>query len=86
MADENGDSTSGSGRRVYTTAEVAEMCDLSIETIRRAIRSGDLPAAKFGSPPSYRISAPDLNDWWRSRGGNRLVETDDSGGSGTDDS
>ena len=56
-------------RAAYTTARAAELLSCHPETLRRAIRSGDLPA-QDGRP--YRISAVELKKWWRATGGGEL--------------
>jgi len=55
----------------YTVAEVAEIVDRDPATVRRWIRNGYLDAVRIGR--EYRISAADLNAWWRERGGGKLV-------------
>lgn len=60
------------GKRAFSTSEVAEMLDVHVETVRRWIRNDELPAAKFGR--NWKVSAPDLNEFWRERGGGKLVE------------
>lgn len=57
--------------RTFTVKEVAEMADWDPETVRRWIRSDYIPASRIGR--EYRISAADLNQWYKSRGGRRLV-------------
>ena len=46
---------------MYTTADLAEMLNLSEKTIRNLIESGDLEAHKFGRV--YRISEEQLNNF-----------------------
>jgi excisionase family DNA binding protein len=48
--------------RVLTSAQVAEMLQLSIATIQRAIRSGALNAHRAGRV--YRINEEDMRAWW----------------------
>lgn len=44
-----------------TVQDVAERFDVSIETVRRWIRSGELPVLDLGGPRlGYRISEQDL--------------------------
>ena len=40
------------------------------ETLRRAIKSGELLAAKLGK--SYRISKTELEEFWQAKGGGEL--------------
>jgi len=61
--------------KAYTVKEVAEITGLSIEKIRRALRAGELKAAKFGS--DYRISRHDLNKWYQACGGGSLFNGGD---------
>lgn len=49
-------------RSVFTTEEAASLTGFHVETLRRAIRSGELKAA--GQRP-YRISRTELRRWWR---------------------
>lgn len=49
---------------VYSVTEVAKQLKVSIETVRRLIRSKKLPAAKFGN--KYRISEEDLKKFLES--------------------
>ena len=47
--------------RWLTVAEVAERFRLSLETVRKWIRSGELPALHLGGPKAgYRIKESDL--------------------------
>ena len=61
------------GVRVYTVREVAELLAVSIETVRRAIRSGALrawsPPGEGASPRAQRVSHDDLLAYWRAGGG-----------------
>ena len=58
---------------VYTVRQIAELLAVSIETIRRAIRSGDLrawsPPGEGASPRAQRVSHDDLLAYWRAGGG-----------------
>jgi excisionase family DNA binding protein len=53
------------GLAYFKIGEVAETTRLSESCIRRAIRSGDLPASNVGTPdhPTWRISRKDLVEW-----------------------
>ena len=60
----------------FRIREVAETTRLSESYIRRAIRSGDLPASNVGTPdhPTWRISRKDLVEWMdRKKGGTSKV-------------
>jgi excisionase family DNA binding protein len=43
-----------------TVEQVAERLQVHIETVRRWIRSGDLPSVRLGRRAGYRIKAADL--------------------------
>jgi excisionase family DNA binding protein len=58
----------------YTPAEAAKLCAVHPETVRRWIRSGDLPALSIGR--DWRISKVELARFWRSRGGGELFPGD----------
>lgn len=58
-------------KQAYTVADVAELLDVTTDTVRRWCRDGDLEAAKLGSA-GYRISRPALDEFWRDRGGGTL--------------
>ncbi len=48
------------GDRLYTAAEAAKLVGVNVETVRRAIRSGDLRvAARIGRSPRMRREAID---------------------------
>ena len=47
--------------RLLTCSEAAEHAHVHVETIRRAVRSGALPARRVGQSP--RITAGDLDGW-----------------------
>lgn len=57
-------------RRSFLPKEAAELLSVSVDTIRRAIKSGHLKAARIGS--TYRISQRDLNNYYWSQGGGQL--------------
>ena len=48
-------------RLAVTFAEAAEMCAVSIDTIRRAVRTGDLPATYPTARPVVLVD--DLRTW-----------------------
>jgi len=56
--------------RVMTVEQAAEVIEVHPETIRRAIRSGELNAAKIGR--DYRITRDALSQWFVERGGQPL--------------
>ncbi len=51
--------------RVLTIPEVAEALRVSVPTVRRLIKSGDLPARQVGR--QWRIAESALDDWLRER-------------------
>lgn len=53
--------------QILTVAEAAALLKLHPETIRRAIRTGELPATKFGYR-TVRINRSDLDKWVKSKG------------------
>ena len=59
-------------KTTYTLAEAAEVLSCHKETLRRAIKSESLRAAKIGK--EYRISKADLEDYWAMRGGGALFD------------
>jgi excisionase family DNA binding protein len=52
---------------LLTVEEVAKRLGVHIDTIRRWIRSGELPAINLGGPAGYRITRRDLDTFIRSR-------------------
>lgn len=46
--------------RWYTVAEIVDMLKVHEQTVRRWVRSGELPAAMLGRKAGYRIKASDL--------------------------
>lgn len=59
-----------SGKTTYTLAEAARLLSCHPETLRRAIRKGELRAAKLGR--GFRISRYDLEAFWTASGGGEL--------------
>jgi len=60
-------------REWLTVEEVAETFRVNIETVRRWIRAGDLPALTLGGPRSgYRIKRADLDTFIASRYGSSM--------------
>lgn len=58
------------GKTTFTLAEAAELLSCHRETLRRAIRNGELRAAKLGR--GFRISRFDLESFWTASGGGDL--------------
>jgi excisionase family DNA binding protein len=58
------------GQLTFTLAQAAELLNCHRETLRRAILSGELRAAKLGN--GFRISRCDLEAFWISSGGGEL--------------
>lgn len=56
----------------YGLEEVAAIVGVHVETIRRAIRSGELCAAKLRR--NYRVSRAELARWWAAKGGGEPFE------------
>lgn len=48
--------------KAYSITEAAELKGVSPDTIRRAIRAGELAAKKVGR--GYRASASAIESWW----------------------
>ena len=74
-------------KQVYTVKDVAELLDVTGDTVRRWCRDGELEAAKLGSG-GYRISRHALAAFWRERGGGALfadADADDEGVGGDND-
>ncbi len=59
-----------SGKTTFTLPEAAQLLSCHPETLRRAIRNGDLRAAKLGR--GFRISRFDLEAFWTANGGGEL--------------
>jgi len=65
----------------YTVQEAAALVGYAAETIRRAIRFGDLKAAGGGKGDPYRISGVELERWWRDvKGGGDLFPAEQRAG------
>ena len=52
---------------LYTTREVADRLQVSVETVRDWIASGQLTAIDLGGRTGYRITKPDLEAFMQSR-------------------
>jgi excisionase family DNA binding protein len=50
-----------------TTSEVASKLNIHIETVRRWIRTGELPAVNIGGKGGYRMKKTDLDKFLQSR-------------------
>jgi excisionase family DNA binding protein len=76
-------------RQIYTLHEVAEFLRVHVETVRRAVRAGELRAASpgrgKGKGSDLRVSRIELARWWRARGGGDLF-ADTTGEEGEDGS
>ncbi len=63
-------------RQVYTLHEVAELLKVHVQTVRRAVRAGELKAASpglgKGKGSDLRVSRIELARWWRAKGGGEL--------------
>ncbi len=57
-------------KTTFTLAEAATLLSCHTETLRRAIKSNALRAARIGR--EYRISRTDLQAFWTARGGSDL--------------
>lgn len=47
--------------QIYTTEQAAEVLQINIQTLRKWIREGKLPASKLGS--DYRITGQDVKNF-----------------------
>lgn len=65
-------------RQAFTVNEVAAMTGLHSETVRRAVRSGDLAAMRVSdsAKSALRFSRVALNEWWEAKGGGLLFMSD----------
>ena len=57
-------------KTTFTLAEAAALLSCHVETLRRVIKNGTIPAARLGR--EYRISRTDLQAFWTARGGSEL--------------
>ena len=62
-----------SGKTTFTLAEAAKLLSCHPETLRRAIRKGELQAAKLGR--GFRFSRFDLQAFWTANGGGELFDS-----------
>jgi len=65
------------GKTTFTLAEAANLLSCHRETLRRAIRSGELRAAKLGR--GFRFSRFDLEAFWTASGGGDLFGKEQDG-------
>ncbi len=65
-----------SEQQVFTLHQVAELLGVHVETVRRAVRAGELKAATpglgKGKGSDLRVSRVELARWWRAKGGGDL--------------
>lgn len=59
-------------RLAYPVSEAATLLDVNPETVRRAVRSGALKAIGGPGRLGYRVSAVELERWWKAQGGGEL--------------
>jgi excisionase family DNA binding protein len=59
-------------KTTFTLLEAAALLTCHPETLRRAVKSGNLRAAKIGK--EYRFSKTDLEEFWTAKGGGALFE------------
>ena len=55
----------------FSITEATQILGVSRSTVMRALHSGELKAARFASR-TYRISATELQRYWKDRGGGEL--------------
>lgn len=48
--------------QIYTTAQAAEVLQINIQTLRKWIREGKLPASRLGTQ-EYRITGEDIKSF-----------------------
>jgi excisionase family DNA binding protein len=57
--------TNGTKRELLHVKQAAAELDVHVSTVRRAIRSGELPAVTLGEHGRYRIRRRDLEEFLR---------------------
>jgi excisionase family DNA binding protein len=62
-----GDMTVAEAERLLTVEEIAARLGLSIETVRRYLRNGELKGSMFGRRGGYRVKESDLQDFIQRR-------------------
>ena len=55
----------------FSIIEATKLLGISRSTLMRALKSGELKSAKFANR-TYRISAVELERYWKERGGGEL--------------
>lgn len=58
-------------QQAYSIREAARLLDLHPETLRRAVRRGELTVARIGGR-ILRVSTIELERWWQANGGGQL--------------
>ncbi|TVQ96269.1 MAG: DNA-binding protein [Deltaproteobacteria bacterium] len=58
-------------QQAYSIREAAALLNLHPETLRRAVRRGELTVARIGGR-ILRVSAIELERWWQTNGGGEL--------------
>ncbi|MDR1946346.1 MAG: helix-turn-helix domain-containing protein [Desulfovibrio sp.] len=64
-------------KTTFTLTEAADLLSCHRETLRRAIRDGELKAAKLGVR-DFRISRRELASFWGARGGGELFAAEEA--------
>jgi excisionase family DNA binding protein len=64
-------------KTTFTLTEAADLLSCHRETLRRAIRDGELKAAKLGTR-DFRISRRELSAYWSARGGGGLFADEEA--------
>ena len=62
-------------QEIYTPTEMAELLGTHRETILRAIRKGEIQAAKIGK--QYKITKAEVDRYFQSKGGSPLFEDEE---------
>ena len=55
------------GKRLVTVQELAEICDLHVQTIYNWVHQGKIPFRRFGKK-TLRFDVDEVNDWSRKKG------------------
>jgi excisionase family DNA binding protein len=59
--------------RPMTVDELAVFCGVSSKTVRRAIKRGDLEAARLGGHGALRVRPEAIDEWFARRSTRRMV-------------
>ena len=59
-------------QQAFSLKEAGRLLGCNRETLRRAIKRGELKASKIGG--DYRVSRAELQEYWLSRGGGKLFD------------